>query len=465
MQKFLAESSAQYPIGISPGSKLLKIEQGQFAGRMVALFQKSNSEIQLCRSDYPYRDWSAPQTVVNNAADLPFDVALLDDNSISIAYVDSAGSNIMSTKLLFVNGNWLPQTAVTVYNQDTNRYPCMAVEPGGKLWVAWSRDSGGGCYVDAKSSNDGGTTWSGIVELTTSSNSAIPKILSDSRHVYFFYILDGNRIAYRFKNFYAAVFEDESEIVVSAGIEDKFDLALSENNHIGLVFSDGQLRFVEFDGTRWSSPIVVGSDGGEYPQIKYSNNIPYIIYLFSAGSSQNNIVYCSRSGSAFSSSIPIESGRSFFDKVCLYESGTGTFEDQTGEASNGSTGDVFHTESSALLSQVGDALYLGMESRFNFIRFILATAGSGGAVGWQYFDGNEWRGFTPEEGPWAFTETGKSMLLWQDLASIPSDWQKAVVQGEELYWVRVAVTTSFAVAPTGTQVSAIPNHTAIVLLE
>lgn len=465
MQKFVAESTAQYPIGSGPGSKILKIEQGQFAGRMAALFQKSDSEIQLCWSDYPYRNWSAPQTVVNDVADLPFDAALLDDNSISIAYVDSAGNNLMSTKLLFVNGNWLPQNAVTVHNQDTNGYPCLAVEPDGKLWVAWCRDSGSGCYIEAKSSNDGGTTWSSIVELTTSSTSAIPKILSDSRHIYFFYALDGNRIAYRFKDFYSAIFEDEIEIVVSTDIEDNFDLTLSENEHIGLVYNDGQLRFVEFDGTGWRSATVVDSDGGEYPQIKYSQNVLYIVYLSSAGSSQKNIVYCSRSGSAFSSSIPIEPGQRFFDKICLYESGSGTFEDLTGESSDDSTGDIFHTESSALISQVGDALYLGMERKFNFIRFILAMAGSGGAVGWQYFDGNEWCGFTPEEGPWDFSETDKSMLLWQDLASMPSDWQKTVVQGEELYWIRVAVTTSFTVAPTGTQVRAIPNYTAIVLSE
>ncbi len=465
MQTLLAESTAQYPLGIGSGSKLFHIEQGQYAGRMVALYQASGNEIKLCWADYPYKEWSVPQTVVNGAGDFPFDAALLHDNAVSIVYNDSGGNTLLSTKLLFVQGNWVPLSAVTVHDQDINGNPNLMVEPEGKLWAVWCRDTGSGCYVNAKNSIDGGTTWSNMIEITTCSSSAVPKAIADGRFVYMVYALDGNRLAYTYREFYALGFEDEREIINSNGIEGDFDLAVSDSGRIGLVFNDGQLRFIEFDGESWSSAAVVDGDGGGYPQVQYSGNIPYVVYLSPKGNGRTGILYRNRPGSSFSEPAPIEPGQGIFDRVLLYESGTGSYEDLTAEASEDTTGDIFHTESSALLSQTGDTLYLGMADKFNFIRFILSTGGAGGSIGWTYHNGNDWYGFTPEDGVWDFADIDKSLLLWPDLSVVPSDWQRTEVQGEKLYWIRIAVTSSFATGPVGTQIGSIPDNSAIVLLE
>jgi len=465
MQKLIAESTAQYPVGTGPGSKVFKIKQGKYAGRIVVLFQSDENSIRLCWSDYPYRAWSDPQTMVNSADDLPFEAALLSDNAIVLAYTASSGGSLITSRLIFVEGSWVPQTPVIVHDQDDNYYPGMVVEPEGKLWAAWCRDTGTDCYLNAKSSNDGGATWSNIIDLTGPVDSAVPKLICDERYIYTFYVLDANRLAYRRKGFHDSGFESENEVVNVSGISGNFDLALSENGRLGLVYDAGELRFREFDGENWSAALTVDSGGGDFPQIQYARNIPYIIYVSSQGGSQSSILYSYRVDNSFASPVSLEQGERIFDRVVLFETVSGAYEDLTSEAADANAGDVFHSGSSALLSRAGDSLYLGMNDKFNFVRFNLSTAGSGGTEAWSYFNGTEWCGFTPHGGTWNFTGSDKALLFWEDSGSIPSDWQKRAIQESELYWIRIAVTAPFGTVPTGTQLSAIPNNSAIMLLE
>ncbi len=465
MFKALSDTSATYPVGIPPGNKIFRLTDGPLAGRIVALYQSSDGDIKLTWADYPYRSWSNPVTVLNDASKFPFDSLLLQDNSIMLIWTDSDTGTLYSRKLSFLNGSWLPGGTVTVHDQDQNYFPVLAQIPGGKVWAIWSRLSGGSYYICGKSSVDGGATWSSTVTISSEATSAFPKVLADNSCIYVFYALNGNTIRLSRKLHHIATFETEETIINTSGLDSHFDAAISQNGKLGVVFDDGQLRFVEYDGTAWSGAITVDPQEGTSPQLQYSSNVPYIIWLRQDGSEPANIVYSRREGTSFSVSEPVDPSRRLFSKVLLYHSGSGTFEDVTSAASDNTTGDVFHTASSALLSHLGDTLYLGMSDRFSYLKTILSIAGTGGTVNWTYFDGQQWTAFVPYSGAWSFSDSEKELLLWQDTIAIPPDWQKCTVQDNLLFWIKVTVTAPFTLAPVGTMFTAIPDCKALTLME
>ncbi len=73
---------------------------------------------------------------------------------------------------------------------------------------------------------------------------------------------------------------------------------------------------------------------------------------------------------------------------------------------------------------------------------------------WEYFDGADWKQFTPESGAFNFDSSDKPVYLWDDSQSTPSDWQLTKVNNYSAYWIRVRVTTAFSVKPVGTQIIA-----------
>jgi hypothetical protein len=110
-----------------------------------------------------------------------------------------------------------------------------------------------------------------------------------------------------------------------------------------------------------------------------------------------------------------------------------------------------------LVKDSDDAFFLGMNAKFNLVRIILSTAGIGGAVKWQYWNGGSWTDFVPQSGSYHLDFQTKMVILWQDLNSAPSDWQMCPVNGVSKFWIRILVTTAFATAPVGTQITAIPE--------
>jgi hypothetical protein len=85
---------------------------------------------------------------------------------------------------------------------------------------------------------------------------------------------------------------------------------------------------------------------------------------------------------------------------------------------------------------------------------VLSTAGGGGAVVWEYFDGEDWSQFTPDSGAYHFDSADNLVYLWADSASIPSDWQISKVSNYSAYWIRIRVTSAFSTDPVGTQILA-----------
>jgi hypothetical protein len=98
-----------------------------------------------------------------------------------------------------------------------------------------------------------------------------------------------------------------------------------------------------------------------------------------------------------------------------------------------------------------------MGAKFNQARIILSTAGIGGQISWQYWNGESWTDLAPQSGSYHLDSEQKTVMLWQDLNSVPADWQMCPVNAVSQFWIRSLVITPFATAPVGSQITAVPQ--------
>ena len=109
----------------------------------------------------------------------------------------------------------------------------------------------------------------------------------------------------------------------------------------------------------------------------------------------------------------------------------------------------------SILGASSHYLYLGHDSKFDMAIFDVDTAGSLGALTWQYYNGSAWTEFIPasgryeidpdddEGGQYDFSEDGVEIFP----ANLLSDWATDAINSETKYWVRVS-TASVTTAPT-----------------
>ena len=109
----------------------------------------------------------------------------------------------------------------------------------------------------------------------------------------------------------------------------------------------------------------------------------------------------------------------------------------------------------SILGASSHYLYLGHDSKFDMAIFDVDTAGSLGALTWQYYNGSAWTEFVPasgryeidpdddEGGQYDFSEDGVEIFP----ANLLSDWATDAINSETKYWVRVS-TASVTTAPT-----------------
>ena len=136
-----------------------------------------------------------------------------------------------------------------------------------------------------------------------------------------------------------------------------------------------------------------------------------------------------------------------FDKVFTYNGSS--YTDVTLEAQS-PAGTSF-----SILGASSHYLYVGNDSKFDMAVFDVDTAGSLGALTWQYYNGSAWTTFVPasgryeidpddnEGGQYAFDKDGAEIFP----ANLLSDWATDAINGETKYYVRVS-TASVTTAPT-----------------
>ena len=425
-------------------------------------------------SDNPHSSWSTPQQVISDSSDSPFSASMDKSGNIRIVYTDSAGA-IKYLKLSFTAGAWSAGSAVVVVNVDTSYNPFIMIDGDGKLWclfVNHQTSSDSKYYVRAKASGDDGQNWgSGSLDLgdqLSAGTADICFIAARQLSSYLCAVYTSGRSDLKFnrRDQVAGTWGGEQTIHSGDYIDDNFDIAVSPDKKLGVVFavsSDSKIYFKEYDGGGWSGLFEIEAARSISPQILYDNNTPDIFYAKIQCSDYGILRHARKSGDNFTVN-DFTSPVGLFEKVFVYDDSAATkYEDKTSEAADDITGDVFHSESSALFDASDDCLYLGKQEKFFCAAILLSVVGAGGQAAWEYFDGSLWKSFVPQSGAYHFDSADSLVYLWSDGESVPADWQVGTVNGHQAYWVRARVNVAFTTDPVGTMLIPAPRLTDLAL--
>jgi len=469
MQRLIDTVTSFYGTGISPQRKLFRVKGGNFVDRLIALYCKDANTIAYSWSDPPYTSWSESTTVTNGSANQPFSAFMDTDSNLYLVFTAQTNMDLKFVKLTFSAGQWSVGSPVTVCNQQDNYYAVIIGEEGGKLWVAWSyfvAPPDASHYLHVKSSVDDGLTWgdgpNDPGEALTSGYAypCYSSLVIALNKLFCIYTYNRSYLAYRCRPLTGGSWEDEVGIYMSSYIDEEFSSDSSPENRVGVAFKAptvGGICFKEYDGGAWSGLNLVEFEDSASPSCRYFGVTPYVFFTKDYGTLQDRLHYAYKSGDSFSPSEPLEIALGLFGKVfCYDDDASSKYKDRTTEAGDTTPADVYHPTSGALVKDLNDTLYLGMEAPFSVVHAILSTGGTIGTVEWQYWNGSSWQDFTPHSGAYHFT--GNFIVyLWEDLYSCPSDWQTRSVNGETKYWVRAKTATPFNVAPVGSQITAISD--------
>jgi hypothetical protein len=466
MQKLIDTVNSYYATGIQPQAKIFKVPSGQYQDRVVVIYHKTANQLVYVWADPPYLSWSDPVDIATDSADYPCSAYVDSSGNIYVVYTQQTTLNLLERKMSFSQGNWSLGTVNTVCNVGQNYFPGIIKDSTNRLWVSWTYyDPGSERYfIHAKTSVNDGATWgSGSSDpgtiLTNGTSSCYSQLLFQSPYIHCFYSDDSTLLAYRSHELQASGWDSQQTIYSGPAIDDNFCADLSQDNRVGIVFpGESSLLYKEFDGSNWSGVFTVDNNPPQSPVIEFLDTIPYVFFAKNIGNGQNQLFYSYKDGSAFASPAAFETGQKPFDKVFCYDDSASTkYSDRTSQASDSTPADVFHPTSGGLVKDMDDALLVGMDARFNLVRIILSTGGIGGVVEWEYWNGESWSLFVPQSGDYHLDSLTKTVILWQDLNSTPSDWQMCPVNGVSKFWIRILVTTAFATAPVGTQITAVPE--------
>lgn len=468
MQKKITETTAVYGLGNPSQAKLFSVASGTYLGRRVALIQTTSGEIKLAWSDAPAVGWSSLVTVASDTRDGNFDALMTAAGDIHLVYSEVTTSYLVTRKLTFADGAWTAGSKVTIYNGTKCYDPSVALEPGGKLWVSFSRFITPNRWIHAKASTDDGATWgSGAADagdqISGSSMFAWSKMIIDANSVHVIYNNQDTALSIRSQLITGGGWSSQYNLATGSGFGLHFDAAVGADGRLGVSFSRDQLYYREYDGSSWGATVVLQTHPVYCPQLVFEGNVPVVVYLDTLGGNVAIAKYTDRRTGSFSSSMPLDNRSAPFDSVVLYDATAATYEDLTTEADNNTTADIYHSSSGCLIKDDGDILYLGMDARFRGARFWLSTVGAGGAIQASYWDGSNWQSFIPANGSSDLSGTTNDLLFWTDYASVPLDWQKQIINSQSRYWVKLEVTSDFSTGPVGSQFGAALETNRLIL--
>ena len=468
MQKLIDTVSAQFGSGLSSQKKVFQISSGQFAGRVIVIYPQTANTLVFRWADFPYQGWSAAQTIASNSADYPASAFMDENSNVYVAFTVQTTLALNCVKLSFANGVWTVGSVSTIINLEQNYYPSLTKDSTGRLFCSWTyfNTADSRYYMRVKTSvNDGGTWGTGPSDPGTAlnsgaANSAYSTLIFVPTYVYCFYTQAGTSLEYRRFEIGGSSWETAAILYSGTNLDYNFSSAISPDRRIGIAFkADSSLSYKEFDGNQWSGLFTVDNTAPVSLNLQFQKNAAYILFCKSIGTDQNQLYYSLKTGSVFSTPAVLNSGSTTFDKVfCFDQSATDQFSDKTIEASNSTSADVFHPTSNGLVKDLNDALYLGMDARFNLASLVLSTLGITGEVAWQYWNGTTWTSFTPYSGAFQLTSSPKNVILWQDPDSVPSDWQQNLVNSVAKFWVKLLVTIAYTTAPVGSQITAVGKN-------
>lgn len=459
MDKKIAESTALYPIGRAPQTKLLTITGGEFAGRRIALYQPTPGTLAFTFSSSPRQSWQPTVAIASDCANLAFDCLLAPNGDLHVVYVELSTNHLVSRRLTFDNGEWAIGDNVTVYSDGPCYDPALVIDSTGTLWVSWSAYSAPVRQVHVKSSTDAGATWGtgpsdqGDV-VSHPAQFLWSKLLAASRFIHVLYVDQATGVYLRSLPLGGVTWTDPQTIASGSTLSSNFDAATSPGGYLGVVFDNQGLLFREFDGNLWSELISIDQLSAVCPQLRYRYSTPIVTWLRPTIGLLQTPMVSFRSGSTFTTPKPLDYRINDFDAVVLFSQTAQSFMDRTAEALSLDPADIAHPFTGCLIRDAGDACYLGMNAPFRTAFLNLSTAGVGGTVSCRYFDGSQWQPFTPVSSVVTLSSSTSHLKFWEDTAAMPDNWQKTTIDGESRFWVKLEVASSFTTGPVGSRITA-----------
>jgi len=138
-------------------------------------------------------------------------------------------------------------------------------------------------------------------------------------------------------------------------------------------------------------------------------------------------------GSVLSYNIKSYTDTNYPEAYCRQDDG-GVFTNYDAEADDATANDVFLLPAA---EAVNDAFYFGSDLLFDRIDIWIGTAGVGGTITWEYWNG-AWSALTVTDGTTGFTGVGYDDIYWTP----PVDWVTTTVNATVGYWVRARVTAA-----------------------
>ena len=466
MQTKITETTNTGGLGTPANRKLLKVQSGKYAGRMMAICKTTNSEIKYTSAVNPYSSWSEMVTVASDSANAPFDVTMSETGDVFLAYIETATNHLAFLKLSITDIGWMVESKIYIYNGSLTSTLSIVLDKNENIYVSFSRFNGSSYDLQVKNSTDSGVSWgSGPADIgetiITGANLVISKIMTSSDNLFVVYTEDFQAIKEQHRALAGSSWSTEYTIGSGTAISVDFDAVVLPEGFLGVVYTDEQLIYREFNGVNWSSSVIIDSNPATCPQLRVINNIPVVFYLTERDTNQILLMQSSRISGIFSMPQVFETRSDVFDSVFLYDSVSSSFVDKTTEAASNTSADLAHPSSNVLFQQTGDRLFIGSDDRFRFFRILLSTAGSGGTLTYSYFDGLNWIAFTPTGGNYYFDTSSQELILWEDYDNTPDSWQKTIVNGITRFWIKIEVISAFATAPIGSQLTSISNLKAI----
>ena len=133
-----------------------------------------------------------------------------------------------------------------------------------------------------------------------------------------------------------------------------------------------------------------------------------------------------------------------------YATAADAFTNQTRQAGNTTANDHLYMPAT---EAVNDKCVIGHDEPFSQVKITVGTAGVGGVVAWEYYNGSAWVALTDvTDSTNSFKTAGTSTVTF----AVPSDWATTTLGSiGPYYYIRARVTTTYSTNPNGTQVKCV----------
>lgn len=372
---------------------------------------------------------------------------------------------------------WTLGSAHIVFDGNTtvgHAYGSIALDSANRLWIATRYFDGTNYQIALKtadtltptSSSDWTLSSATFVTPTTNNNFNIPKFLHFGSNLALFYNNEGNggQISWRTRADSDAVdsWSSEAELTnLNISSNSAFSVAVDANDLLHLLYNEtsGAVQYRNFNGTDWSTPVQLGTsitNGSTLLKIVADGSQVVAVYGDASNLDANlagskRLAY--RIGQSpfgetdFSAAETLAAAQEPFDQV--WKSVSSVFSDQTAVANSSTAADF------TFPTATNDALYFGKTEEFDTLSWVLSTAGVGGTITWQYWNGSSWANLSvaASSNPNFTSTTG-----WLSFTA-PNDWATTSLNSESTayYYVRALLSGGFSGAAVATQLVPIIN--------